>query len=230
MRLFFGVLIGLFLAVLIAGVAAHHVFGGFKDVGERDKSKDITQTFEVADFDRIDVGGVFELKVKVGGDYAVTISGAPDEMARLQVNVANGVLELDQKGDRNVKRHWRNAGLTATISLPALNGVEVAGVADGEFSGIDAESFRADLSGVGEINLSGTCGHLDANMSGVGDLDAKDLECKDVDVDVSGVGEAVVYASESVDASVNGIGSIEVYGSPANVEKQSSFISSITVH
>lgn len=229
MRIFFGVIIGLVLAICIAFFAAKQAFGGFSDIGGRDKSKDVTQTLDLAGFDRIDIGGVFEIDVAVGGDFAVTVSGAPEDIERLDATVENGVLKLDQDDNRAGKKRWRNQGMTAVISLPSLTGFDLAGVASGEVTGVDADEFRVDLAGVGDLTLAGTCGRLDAQVSGVGDLDARALECREVDIDVSGVGEASVYASEAVDATVSGIGSIDIYGSPAAVEKTSNFIASITV-
>ena len=229
MRIFFGIIFGLILAVVIAAVAAHQAFGGLKNIGDRDKSQDVTQTLDLAGFDRIDIAGVFEVDVKVGGDFAVTVSGAPEEMERLEASVENGELVLDRKDhDRNVRR-WRDFGLTAEITLPSLSAIDIAGVADGDVTGVDAEDFRVDLSGVGDLTISGSCGRLKASVSGVGDLNAKALECRDVDIDVSGIGDASVFASQSVDASVSGIGSIDIYGSPEQVEKSNSFIASITV-
>ena len=183
----------------------------------------------VAGFDEIDVGGVFEIDVAVGGDFSVVVSGAPSEMERLDARVENGVLKLDRKEGERGKHRWRDFGLTANITLPALKGVDIAGVADVRVSGVDADEFDIDLAGVGDLTISGTCGRLEADVSGVGDLNAKGLECSDVDVDVSGVGSASVYASESADASVSGIGSVDIYGSPSRVEKSSSFIASISV-
>lgn len=229
MKIFFGVVIGLVLAIGIAAMAAKYAFGSLGDVGERDKSKDITETMDLAGFDEIDVGGVFELDVSVGGDFSVIVSGAPSEMERLNARVENGALKLDRKEGEHAKRRWRDFGLTAEITLPALKGVDIAGVADARISGVDADEFDIDLAGVGDLTVTGTCGSLEADVSGVGDLNAKGLECDDVDIDVSGVGSASVYASSAADASVSGIGSIDIYGSPARVEKSSSFIASISV-
>ncbi len=229
MRFFLGILIGLGLAIGIAFAAGYMAFGDLGDVGERDKSKDVTETFDLTGFDKIDIGGVYEIDVTVGGDYSVVISGAESEMERVEAYVENGELYLGSKRPERGKRRWRNQGLTATISLPALGAIDVAGVADGEVTGINAGGFRASLSGVGDLELSGSCETLNANVSGVGDLDAESLECENVDVNVSGVGEATVYASESVEANVSGIGSITVYGSPSQVDKSGGFLSNITV-
>ncbi len=223
MRIFLGFLIGLVLAGAIAATAFKVAWGDIADIGDRDRGDDKTETVAVADFDRISIAGVFELDVAVGGDYSVTLSGKDEELARTTAEVENGVLSLDTgERDREGKRRFVKHGISAKITMPALNGVDVAGVVDGDIRGINAESFSADISGVGDLDLSGTCGSFDADVSGVGDLDAESLECRSVKIDVSGVGEASVYASESVDAQIAGIGKINVSGSPAQVSKSQS--------
>lgn len=229
MRLFLGILIGLVLAIGIAAAAAYMAFGEISDFGDRDRSADVTQTYDFEGFDQIAVGGVYELDVQVGSDFSVRISGAPEEMARVEAEVEDGVLRLDQEDRNHGVRRWRNLGLTAVVTMPALTGLSVSGVAEADVAGVKAENFSARLSGVGEIDISGTCGALSAHVSGVGELDAADLECADVDVHVSGVGDAKVYASESVYATVSGIGSISVYGSPDRVEKNGGLFADISV-
>lgn len=232
MKFFFGLIVGVIVACLIGAAAVAYAFGNLNDIniGDRDKTKDVSQTFELRDFDRIDIAGVYELEVKVGGDYSVAISGPEDEMARVEASVENGRLVLDQRDRQRGEKRWRNhKGLTAQISLPALSEIDISGVVDGDVTGIASESFKVDISGVGDMTLSGECGDLEAQVSGVGDLDAEGLKCKSVDVDVSGVGSASVYASESVEASVSGMGEIDVSGSPKSVEKSDGFLSNINV-
>lgn len=220
MKIFLGIIIGLVLTVAIAATAVKIAWGDLTDVSSRDRGDDVTMNVEASDFDRIDVAGVFELDVTVGGDYAVTLSGREDDLSRTSATVENGVLVLDtDERDKRGKRHLIKHGVTARISLPALNAVDAAGVVDGRIAAISAENFDADISGVGELELSGSCGALNADVSGVGELDAENLQCRTVRIDVSGVGEARVYASESVDAELAGIGKIEIFGSPANVSK-----------
>lgn len=223
MRIFFGFLIGLAIAGAIAATAFKVAWGDIADIGDRDRGDDKTETVAAADFDRISIAGVFELDVAVGGDYSVTLSGKEEDLARTTAEVQNGVLVLDTgERDHEGKRRFVKHGISAKIAMPALNGVDVAGVVDGDIRGVNAESFSADVSGVGDLNISGTCGSFDADVSGVGDLDAESLECRSVKIDVSGVGEASVYASESVDAQIAGIGKINVSGSPAQVSKSQS--------
>lgn len=223
MRLFFGFLIGLVLAGLIAMSALKVAWGDLTDLGSRDRGEDKTISVDAVDFDAISVADVFEIDVTVGGDYSVTLSGKEGDLARTTAKVENGKLvldtaERDESGRRKLVKH----GVTAKISLPALRSIDASGVVDGDIRGISADTFTADVSGVGELELAGVCDAFDADVSGVGELDAEELKCRTVIVDVSGVGSASVYASESVEAELAGVGKIEVSGSPANVSKTQS--------
>ncbi len=223
MKIFLGFLIGLLLAAAIAATAMKVAWGDIADVSERDRGADETRVFEVADFDRIDIAGVVELDAAVGGDYSLTLSGRKDDLDRARAEVVDGELILDTvRNEGRVGRKIIRHGVTATLTAPALAGVEAAGVVDGEVKGIAAGTFSVDISGVGDLKLSGTCDALDAEVSGVGDLEAKELECRTVDVEVSGIGGASVYASESASAEIAGIGKIEIYGSPPSVSKSNS--------
>lgn len=194
-------------------------------------AESISKSYDLAGFDRIDVSGVYSIEVTVGGDFAVSLSGSPEEMDRAEVGVDNGVLSLGQtQWKRGEKGRRNDRGLEAKITMPSLNALEVSGVVEGEVVGIDADRFDLDLSGVGDVRLTGVCGRLDADVSGVGDLDAEELKCKTVAVDVSGVGSAVVFASEEVDAEVSGMGDIDVYGSPAKVTKSKNMFADVTIH
>lgn len=231
MRFLVGLVIGAIIAAAIGAGAIAVAFGQLDDVeiSNRDRSKDVTQTFDYADFDKIDVAGVYELEVTVGAsDFAITLAGPEDEMDRVRVSAEDGVLILDQ--EKRKKHSLRRHGVTATISMPALAALDISGVVDGDISGVAGGDFAIDLSGVGDVKLEGSCDALTARVSGVGDLDAADLQCKTAKVSVSGVGEASVYASEAVEASISGMGEIDVYGSPESVEKNGSMFSHIEVH
>lgn len=223
MRLILGFLIGLALAAAIAATAFKVAWGDIADFEERDRGDDVTRNIEAADFTEIAVSGVFEIDVTVGGDYAVTLSGKEEDIARTKVEVDGGRLVLDSL-DRKEKRRAKfiKHGVTAVISMPALNAIDIEGVVEGDVRGVNADTFTADIAGVGELEIAGSCVTLDADVSGVGEFDAEELECRTVRIDLSGIGGAKVFASETVDADVTGIGKIEIYGSPANVSKSQS--------
>ena len=48
-------------------------------------------------------------------------------------------------------------------------------------------------------------------------MDAGELKCKAVKIEINGAGDADVFASESIIAILNGVGDVEVYGNPSVV-------------
>ncbi|MDZ7628571.1 MAG: head GIN domain-containing protein [Parvularculaceae bacterium] len=186
-----------------------------------------SRTLDLRDFDAIEIGGAYELDVIVGEDFSIELSGPSEEMARVEATIKNGALVL---GSKKRLQRGDHKGVSAVVTMPALNRISVSGVADADISGVKAKDFKLDLAGVGEVNIAGGCDSLVVRVSGVGEVDAQSLQCKSVDVKVAGIGEARVYASESVAAEVSGMGSIMVYGSPKSVDKRGGFFSEIKVH
>ena len=157
------------------------------------------------------------------------LSGHAQDMERVKVSVRGGALELGQKQRKRGEKRRKQNEILARITLPVLIALDASGVVDGSISGVDSDDLNLDISGVGDLTLSGICGRMDADVSGVGDLDAGALKCRNVDVTVSGVGEATVFASEGVDARVSGMGDITVFGSPKQVKKRGGLFADISI-
>ena len=208
-----------------AGVLALCVAGAGV-AGDKDR---VTASYALSGFEQIDIAGVYDLEVEVGPDFSITLTGHEKEMERVEASVREGVLYLTRAEG---KRRWGGGDqeIKAEITLPSLDALDVSGVVEGSIEGVDAEQFNIDLSGVGDISLEGECGVLYADVSGVGDLEAEELQCASVYVEVSGVGSASVYARDKVSADVSGMGDIDVYGSPGDVSADSGMFADITVH
>jgi len=212
-----------FLFMPAALLAAIAVCAGSAAAGE------VRKTYDFENFERISVAGVYHLIVEVGPSYSVALSGPSSEMDRVEATVKQRTLRLDQKGKMFGDKRARNHGVEARITMPSLVSLHMSGVAEGRIDGIDSDRFDVAISGVGEMRLFGACERLNAEVSGVGELDAKGLICKDVRVVVSGVGAAKVHASEAVDAVVSGMGDISVVGSPKRVKKSGGMFADISV-
>jgi hypothetical protein len=190
---------------------------------------DVQKLHELIDFDKIDIRGIYRLKVTVGEEFRVFTSGAAKEVKDMKVYREGRALVLDQKR-KSKKLNGNNRGVWAEISLPALNVLDVSGVGTGDVTGVDAKVFEINVKGVGDLEITGRCGVLDAIMKGVGSIEAGDLKCEKADVALKGVGSVSLFASEAVDISAKGIGSVDVYGKPKTVDKSNGFLSGVTVY
>lgn len=63
--------------------------------------------------------------------------------------------------------------------------------------------------------MSGQTKQLHVSLGGVGGLDAQKLRADAVDVNLTGLGSASVYAKNSASMKLTGLGSATVYGNPA---------------
>ncbi len=189
--------------------------------------------YDYEGFTEIDASGIYKLDVKVGPDYSLTLSGPKKEMDDIDIHMSGNRLYLAQKdkqGLRSKDGGDNREGVLVTLTLPRLVDVDVSGVVSGSITGINNDHLDVDISGVAELTLEGRCGELEAEVSGVGELDAQALKCKNVNVDLSGVGEVGVYAANSADIDAHGMGEVHVYGSPAKITKDKSFFTQINVH
>lgn len=195
------------------------------------RAEEQTKAIDARNFSKIVVEGVYEIRVTVGPDWSLELKGEPEQLARSNVRVSQGAVRLatNERPRGEKRKRSRDRSVTATLTLPRLESLNVSGVADAEVSGVSADAFTLVLSGVGDIDIKGACGRLEADISGVGDVDASELSCKNVELRLSGVGDATVFASESVDANVSGIGNATVLGSPKSVATAKSMFSDIDV-
>lgn len=193
------------------------------------RAQEAERVLPLEGFDKVAVAGVYDLNVVVGPTFVVRLRGGADQLDRVVAEVRRDTLVLDLKDRKGGWKGRRDQHIEAYVSAPSLVGVDISGVADARIAGIKSNLFKAAMSGVGELRLEGACRQLSAEVSGVGDLDATKLKCANVWVQVSGVGEAGVFASEAVDATVSGMGDIRVIGSPKKVKKSGGLFADISV-
>ncbi|WP_262692968.1 head GIN domain-containing protein [Kordiimonas aestuarii] len=189
-----------------------------------------TETREVSTFTRIQVKGGIELDLTAGKDQKVTIEAYEGDMRDIKTYVRGDtlVIDLDDDDDDN-NMSFHSEDVNVTISMKMLEELEVLGAVDADLRGIDSKELTIDIKGAADLEAEGTCGSLRLEIKGAGDVDTEELRCEDVEVSVRGVGEAKVFASESVDANVSGIGSITVYGEPKRVRQSDGFLGSIRI-
>ena len=92
---------------------------------------------------------------------------------------------------------------------------------------IECSDFIGNMQGTGGLNVEGTADNALVRVEGVGGFDGYELLCLNMDVTVSGVGGAKVYASKVLKATLNGVGSIKYKGNPETKNLDTNGIGSI---
>lgn len=199
-----------------------------------DVKRDVKETYDFTGFDSIEIEGVYLLDIQQGDTFSVKTEAREKDAEWMDVYLDGDTLVLGQKdsddrGWRKKKNKNNHKGIRAIITMPQLDRLSVAGIATGHIEAFNGGDVDVEIAGIGDLALSGTCDGLTLEFAGMGDVDASELECRDVDAEMGGMGALKVYASDSVDATIGGMGSIDVYGNPKSVRKDKSMFSSIHV-
>jgi predicted small secreted protein len=191
--------------------------------GVRGNGRIKSETRNILDFEKIDAGGAFSIKIKVGPSTSLRIVAEENLIGYIRTNVKGNTLVIDTRKNVSPRKE-----IIIEITTPSLKSVDASGANNIYIDGINGAEFRVDLSGAGNIDLRGTVDKFRAELSGAGNIDARDLIAKEVRVSVSGAASADVHAKEYLEASVSGVGSIDYYGNPAKVKTDVSGVGSIS--
>ena len=112
------------------------------------------------------------------------------------------------------------------IANPEKISMDVSGAGDINMD-IDAPAVSAEVSGAGSVNLKGQTKTFDLTLTGAGKGHCYELLSESTKVDISGAGEADVFASVKLDAQVSGAGGVTYKGGATNVNQQVSGAGSV---
>lgn len=169
------------------------------------------EVYDVAPFTKLTVGGNYSLQVRVGAEQMVVLTGEPRDLDRMKVEVRNDTLFI------GTRRNTDPGRVDVVVGVETLSSLEIAGAVDARISGIDHDDFDFSLAGSVRADAAGTCGNATVQMAGSIRLDAGELACDRVQVEIAGSGRAAVHATEEVTVSIAGSGHLDVYGNPARV-------------
>jgi hypothetical protein len=211
------------------------------------------RSYDVKDFDTLIVTTGVRAVVTTGGAYSVRAEAREDStLERLDVSVVGGRLHIGfarnfldfilNGGLMDLLRHGGDWGVTAYVTLPALNGVEASSggrvgasnVKSDRFRGdassggqlslytVSGEVYRLDVSSGGRVEIEGACGEIDAAVSSGGSLRADRLISQRGRLEASSGGQMDANVTSRVRANASSGGHIEISGAPADRDVNSS--------
>ncbi len=204
----------LFIALILSGCRYGRGVRGNGHVTDKE--------FNVSEFNRIDLDGIYSVDVTLGDEQKVEVKAEENLMKYLVVRVKNHNLILSTK--RNVSPR---KGIKVTIITKSLRGIEASGASYVEANDIVSDDFDLGISGASKVEIFGRANKLSVDVSGAGNLFAKNFECERITADISGAANAVVNATVKLNADISGAGSLSYYGNPKNIKYDTSGAGSI---
>ncbi len=200
-----------------------------------------TRNEKVGNFDKLDISGNFHVYLEPSekpylrmemDENLYDIVKVSQEGSTLRIQTRINILQARDKnlyiGIRDLEKMDLSGAIKlvsdSVLRLNNLN-IQVSGAGRLDFE-IEAKKLKLDLSGASECDLRGKVEGLVIQLSGAGDFDALDLIANDVRIDLSGAGNARVYAKKSLDVSISGVGSVRYRGEP-EIQKNISGLGSL---
>jgi hypothetical protein len=195
-------------------------------------------------YNSIDVSGDIDVYVKQDSSQSVKVVTDDNLQEYLSIRENGGVLYIDVRRNYNLRPSseikvyvtgpvFRKFDASGACNFYTENqissnediAIELSGASDAKLD-LKAPRITGDLTGAGSLTLKGETKDLELDGTGSSNLKCLGMMAENVDVDITGAGDAEVYASVKLDVSVTGAGSVKYKGN-ANVNQKVSGAGSV---
>lgn len=191
----------------------------------------VTKTRTIDSFDKVSVGGSFDVNLVDGTEGKITIKGESNLLPYIETEVRNGKLKIKFKENTNIRTTKR---LVVTVPFERIEAVSLGGSGnisvqkrmkadDASFNiggsgnitaNVDANNVKASIGGSGNIKLKGKTDNFKCSIAGSGSVKAYDLDTNTLKASIAGSGSVQTSVSSKIKASVVGSGSVYYKGNP----------------
>ena len=222
--------------LLIGIAAAATVVAGCSRHRDREESAGpaTTRNYPVAGFERIEVGGPYEVTVATGGAPSVRASGGERALERMVVEVEDGTLKIHTRKRKGMNFGWSTSHpVKLSVTVPRLSAAQIAGsglIAVDKVTGdafeagvagsgnvrlgqVEVKRLKAGIAGSGEINAgSGRAAAAQYEIAGSGGIDAARLVAESAAVSIAGSGNVAAHATGTASVDIAGSGDVRMTG------------------
>ena len=198
----------------------------------------ITKTRSIDSFDKVSIGGSFDVNLIDGREGKITIEGEENLLPYIETEVKNGKLKVQFKENTNIRTTRK---LTITIPFEDIEAVSLGGSgnvtvkkrieADNAsfniggsgniIANVNANTVKASIGGSGNIKLKGKTDNFKCSLAGSGSIKAYDLDANSLKASIAGSGNVQTSVSSKIKASVVGSGSVYYKGNPKHIDTNS---------
>lgn len=230
----------LMISVMIFGITS---CGILQQVIEPQDEKQ--KTFNVKNFDQLEMGNAFHINVVQGATFKVKAVGDSRDIDDLLVEERNGTLEVSFRNNWRLRRYQ----MDIDIEMPALKGVDFSGASISNIKGFDntsdlkinlsgasksffltnVKTYDIDLSGASTLEIEGKSQKIYAEMSGASTFNAFSTATDEASLNLSGASSGRVNVSQQLKVRASGASKVRYRGNAkvdsdlsgsSNVEKE----------
>jgi phage shock protein PspC (stress-responsive transcriptional regulator) len=208
---------------------------------EEEEYRGENRSFDLNDFDRVRVSGVYHVKIRRGDTYSVVARGPARQLRDLEISRDGNQLIIRPERELFNLRFNDHDPVLITIQLPRLTGTDLSGAVKADIAGFEGDDFTLSASGAVEsvvavnsrnmrIHASGACNttvagtgeHLKIEGTGACEIQAYRFRAANADVELTGASNARVFVTDRLNAEVTGPSHITYRGTPRTVNADES--------
>jgi hypothetical protein len=192
--------------------------------------------YSVTDFDRVQVEGPYEVRLRTGLPTAVVATGSEQALERVTVEVQGRTLRIHANrsawggypgadaGPVRIEAATRDLAAATILGSGSLTvdraralrlDLTLGGSSRLTVGALDVDNLILGLVGSGRIVLAGHARQMRATVQGSGDLDAQRLAADDLQLSAATAGTILVGSARSAKVVASGQGDVTVGGNPA---------------
>jgi Putative auto-transporter adhesin, head GIN domain len=198
--------ITLVLLVALAGAltGCHGLAGQVRGSGKR-----IVQKRDIGDFKAITTEGAFEVRVVCQKGTSLELEGDDNVLPVISSEVSSGILRL-----KSLRNFSVSEPIVVRVSVPNLEGLNVAGAGKIDVDGMNNERFEIDANGTPTIRVAGVTKVLDISSNGASKIDTHKLDASRAVVESNGVSKIDLDVKDQLDVTINGPSQVTYDGNP----------------
>jgi hypothetical protein len=199
-----------------------------------------TETRTLPDFNAVSIEVPADVTILQGESASLRLTGDDNLLPQIRSEVKGGVLVIENEVREWNQRVRPTKPIQIELTVSDLSEVDfptagrllveeftgktlqisVSGAGDVALNKVALEELSLRLSGAGDVSADGNAGQLTLSISGLGSFKGAELRTQSAGVSISGAGDAIVWAEQSLDVRISGAGSVRYYGQPENFSEQ----------
>ena len=201
-----------------------------------------TQTYDYTDFNRVEVGYAFRVKITRSDTYSISITAPENVFSVVQVSKVGDTLKVGLAQPVPIMR------AEAEITMPDLRALNLSGATKGTVTGfsssndvdldlsgasglagdIQAGDAVVRLSGASKAELEGSAEDIDINVSGASSINLSRFQVTNARVILSGASNGIINLNGRLDADLSGASKLSYIGEPTMGDISASGTSTIS--
>ncbi|WP_299108737.1 head GIN domain-containing protein [uncultured Tenacibaculum sp.] len=190
-----------------------------------------TETRTIDEFDKVSIGGSFDVELIAGKEGKITIEGEENVIPYIETEVKGNKLKIQFKQNTNVRTTRR---LLVTVPFEDIESISLGGSGNvtvnkvikanevalnlggsgNIIAEVSADQTKASIGGSGNIKLKGRSNNFKCSIAGSGSVKAYGLETENLKASIAGSGSVQTTVNTKIKASIVGSGSVYYKGNP----------------